>query len=193
MLACASCTPVCRPGIEPESGQPYRVDDPDLLLWVHCTEVESFLTTYRRSGGQAGARRRRPVRGRDAGQRAAGRTGPASMVPATEAEIDDYYRRSDPSCGSPRWRCATCSGGSRRRCRAGSAWPPRPGRPGPAWSRWRRRCCRPGPAGCTGCPACRRPTSARASAGGWCAIFRLAGSGGLMRSPAHRAAQQRVA
>jgi uncharacterized protein (DUF2236 family) len=38
-------------GIEPESGQPFRVDDPDLLRWVHVTEVESFLSTYRRCGG----------------------------------------------------------------------------------------------------------------------------------------------
>jgi uncharacterized protein (DUF2236 family) len=37
-------------GIEPESGQTYRVDDPDLLRWVHCVEVESFLTTAVRCG-----------------------------------------------------------------------------------------------------------------------------------------------
>lgn len=38
-------------GVEPESGTPYRVDDPDLLRWVHCCLVDSFLTTYRRAGG----------------------------------------------------------------------------------------------------------------------------------------------
>lgn len=37
-------------GIEPESGQPYRVADPELLRWVHCVEVESFLTTAVRCG-----------------------------------------------------------------------------------------------------------------------------------------------
>jgi len=37
-------------GIEPESGRPYRVDDPHLLLWVHCCEAESFLSTALRSG-----------------------------------------------------------------------------------------------------------------------------------------------
>ena len=37
-------------GIEPESGQAYRVDDPDLLRWVHCVEVESFLSTAVRCG-----------------------------------------------------------------------------------------------------------------------------------------------
>ena len=37
-------------GIEPESGRAYRVDDPDLLRWVHCVEVESFLSTAVRCG-----------------------------------------------------------------------------------------------------------------------------------------------
>ncbi len=37
-------------GIEPESGTAYRVDDPHLLLWVHCVEAESFLTTAVRAG-----------------------------------------------------------------------------------------------------------------------------------------------
>lgn len=37
-------------GIEPESGRPYRVNDPELLLWVHCCQAESFLTTTTRSG-----------------------------------------------------------------------------------------------------------------------------------------------
>ncbi len=37
-------------GIDPASGRTYRVDDPDLLLWVHCVEAESFLTTAVRSG-----------------------------------------------------------------------------------------------------------------------------------------------
>jgi len=41
-----------RSGVEPETGLPYRVDDPELLLWVHCAEVDSFLTTYLRSGGR---------------------------------------------------------------------------------------------------------------------------------------------
>lgn len=37
-------------GIEPEGGQAYRVDDPDLLRWVHCVEAESFLSTAVRCG-----------------------------------------------------------------------------------------------------------------------------------------------
>jgi uncharacterized protein (DUF2236 family) len=37
-------------GIEPESGKTFRVDDPDLLRWVHCVEAESFLSTAVRCG-----------------------------------------------------------------------------------------------------------------------------------------------
>ncbi|MCW2777265.1 MAG: hypothetical protein JWN17_990 [Frankiales bacterium] len=37
-------------GTEPESGTPYRVSDPELLRWVHCVEVESFLSTAVRCG-----------------------------------------------------------------------------------------------------------------------------------------------
>ena len=37
-------------GIEPESRTAYRVDDPDLLRWVHCCEAESFLSTAVRCG-----------------------------------------------------------------------------------------------------------------------------------------------
>ena len=38
-------------GVEPGSGTAYTVEDPQLLAWVHCCLVDSFLTTYRRAGG----------------------------------------------------------------------------------------------------------------------------------------------
>jgi uncharacterized protein (DUF2236 family) len=37
-------------GTEETTGRTYRVDDPDLLLWVHCCEVDSLLTVSRRAG-----------------------------------------------------------------------------------------------------------------------------------------------
>jgi len=37
---------------DPETGRFYRASDPDLLLWVHATAVDSFLTAYRRYGGR---------------------------------------------------------------------------------------------------------------------------------------------
>ena len=83
------------PGFEPETGQSYRVNDPELLLWVHCTEVESFLTTYRRSGG----RLRRGDGDRYVAEMvaSAGLVGirPA-LVPSSEADIADYYRTVRP-------------------------------------------------------------------------------------------------
>ncbi|MFC6089423.1 oxygenase MpaB family protein [Saccharothrix lopnurensis] len=32
------------------SGRAFRVDDPELLLWVHCAEVHSFVEVVRRAG-----------------------------------------------------------------------------------------------------------------------------------------------
>ena len=36
--------------IDPRSGERFRIDEPDLLRWVHIAEVESFLNTARRAG-----------------------------------------------------------------------------------------------------------------------------------------------
>ncbi len=38
-------------GIAPD-GRPYRANDPHLLLWVHCTEVDSFLAARTRYGAR---------------------------------------------------------------------------------------------------------------------------------------------
>ncbi|WP_424215175.1 oxygenase MpaB family protein [Streptomyces sp. BI20] len=35
---------------DPVDDTPYRLDDPDLLLWVHCAQISSFLEVLRRSG-----------------------------------------------------------------------------------------------------------------------------------------------
>ncbi|SEG90188.1 Uncharacterized conserved protein, DUF2236 family [Actinacidiphila yanglinensis] len=36
--------------VDPGTGERYGVDDPDLLLWVHCAEIDSYLGVARRSG-----------------------------------------------------------------------------------------------------------------------------------------------
>ncbi|MCZ4102183.1 DUF2236 domain-containing protein [Streptomyces sp. So13.3] len=46
--------------IDPRTGERFGVDDPELLLWVHCAEIDSYLAAARRSGlpltgGQADA------------------------------------------------------------------------------------------------------------------------------------------
>ena len=35
---------------DPATGERFRIDEPELLRWVHVTEVESFLTVARRAG-----------------------------------------------------------------------------------------------------------------------------------------------
>jgi uncharacterized protein (DUF2236 family) len=35
---------------DPDTGTTHRVDDPELLLWVHCAEVSSYLEVARRGG-----------------------------------------------------------------------------------------------------------------------------------------------
>jgi uncharacterized protein (DUF2236 family) len=37
-------------GVDDRTGRAFRATDPDLLLWVHCCEVESFVSTVRRGG-----------------------------------------------------------------------------------------------------------------------------------------------
>ena len=37
--------------VDDETGRVYRAGDPDLLLWVHATAVDAFLTAYRWYGG----------------------------------------------------------------------------------------------------------------------------------------------
>src|SRR5690348_16079628 len=35
---------------DPDTGERYAVDEPELLLWVHCAEIDSYLHVLRRSG-----------------------------------------------------------------------------------------------------------------------------------------------
>ncbi|MQY14925.1 hypothetical protein SRB5_51010 [Streptomyces sp. RB5] len=36
--------------VDPDTGERYRVDEPELLLWVHCAEIDSYLHVARRCG-----------------------------------------------------------------------------------------------------------------------------------------------
>ncbi|MBA3799539.1 MAG: DUF2236 domain-containing protein [Geodermatophilaceae bacterium] len=82
-------------GIEPDSDTPYRVDDPALLLWVHCCEVDSFLSTARRSGvelSEADADRYLSEQ-----VRAAELVGiPADDVPADRNDLATYFTDMAP-------------------------------------------------------------------------------------------------
>jgi uncharacterized protein (DUF2236 family) len=80
---------------DPRTGEPFRIDEPDLLRWVHVAEIESFLTTATRAGvgltpAEADAYYAEQTR-------AAELVGlDPSTVPASVAEVDDYYRSMQP-------------------------------------------------------------------------------------------------
>ena len=60
-------------GTDPDTGETFRLDRPDLLLWVHCCEVESFLTHGPPGRCADQRRRRRRLPPRAAAHRADGR------------------------------------------------------------------------------------------------------------------------
>jgi uncharacterized protein (DUF2236 family) len=78
-------------GVDPVTGRAYRADDPDLLLWIHAVEVESFLLAYRRFAGSLS---------REDGDRYVAEMArvaemvelPAAMAPRTEGDVRDYLR-----------------------------------------------------------------------------------------------------
>jgi uncharacterized protein (DUF2236 family) len=83
-------------GVEPESNTPYWAPDPELLLWVHCGEIDSFLTIARRAGVAVSAA--------DADRYVAEQVTAAELVgiprhlaPASTAELADYFERTRPS------------------------------------------------------------------------------------------------
>jgi uncharacterized protein (DUF2236 family) len=76
---------------DPVTGQQFRIDEPDLLRWVHVAEVESFVSTARRAGS---ALTREEIDAYYTEQRrSAALVGldPAA-VPGTMAEVEGYYR-----------------------------------------------------------------------------------------------------
>ncbi|MQA88427.1 MAG: DUF2236 domain-containing protein [Streptosporangiales bacterium] len=82
-------------GHDPYTGTEFRIDDPELLRWVHVAEIESYLTVTRR----AGLRLSRA----EADQYVKEQLWTAELVgldpadvPGSVAEIMDYYERLRP-------------------------------------------------------------------------------------------------
>jgi uncharacterized protein (DUF2236 family) len=82
-------------GTDPFTGEVFRVDRPDLLLWVHCCEVESLLSTALRGG--------MPLTDDEAETyvaeqvRAAELVGlDAATVPASRAALEEYFHAVRP-------------------------------------------------------------------------------------------------
>ncbi len=82
-------------GVDPETGAFFRIDDPELLRWVHVTEVESFLSTAVRAGLDLS--RAEIDRYYEEQRRCAELVGldPAT-VPGSAAEVERYYEAMRP-------------------------------------------------------------------------------------------------
>jgi uncharacterized protein (DUF2236 family) len=80
---------------DPDTGEEFRIDDRELLRWVHVTEVDSFLTVARRAG--VTLTDEEADRYLDEQRRAAELVGlePAD-VPGSVAEVEEYYREMLP-------------------------------------------------------------------------------------------------
>jgi uncharacterized protein (DUF2236 family) len=84
--------------IDPRTGETFRIDEPDLLRWVHVAEVESVLTPARRAGLKLTADE--VVSYYTEQLRAAELVGlDPSTVPATAAEVAAYYEAMQPELG----------------------------------------------------------------------------------------------
>jgi uncharacterized protein (DUF2236 family) len=76
-------------------GTRFRLDEPELLLWVHCGEIGSYVEIARRCGMGLTARDLDAFVGEQRRSAAVVGLDPA-IVPASVAELDDYYERVRP-------------------------------------------------------------------------------------------------
>jgi uncharacterized protein (DUF2236 family) len=82
-------------GVDPDTGEGFRIDEPELLRWIHVTAMESFCDTAQRAGLGL---KPSEVDGYYTEQLQVARLvglDPAT-VPATAAEVDAYYRDIRP-------------------------------------------------------------------------------------------------
>jgi uncharacterized protein (DUF2236 family) len=86
---------------DPSTGEAFRIDEPELLRWIHVTEVESFVTTALRAGA--------PLSPADVDTYYAEQTRAAQLVgldprtvPASTADVEEYYRLIRPELTTSR-------------------------------------------------------------------------------------------
>lgn len=85
---------------DPDTGERYGVDEPELLLWVHCAEIDSYLQVARRSGVRlTDAQADRYIGEHRVGARLVGLDPDA--VPANQDEMAAYFDKVRPelACG----------------------------------------------------------------------------------------------
>ncbi|MDQ1042988.1 oxygenase MpaB family protein [Streptomyces sp. V4I2] len=80
---------------DPDTGERYGVDEPELLLWVHCAEIDSYLHVGRRSGiPLTDAQADRYIAEHRVSARLVGLDPDA--VPASQAQMNAYFEKVRP-------------------------------------------------------------------------------------------------
>lgn len=80
---------------DPGTGERYRLDAPDLLLWVHCAEIDSYLHVLRRSGFPlTDAQADRYIAEHRVSARLVGLD--PDRVPTSRADLASYFERVRP-------------------------------------------------------------------------------------------------
>ncbi|BBC29596.1 uncharacterized protein SGFS_008900 [Streptomyces graminofaciens] len=85
--------------VDPHTGERYGVDEPELLLWVHCAEIDSYLHILRRSGYPIGdTAADRYIGEHRVGARLVGLD--PDEVPGDQAELAAYFEKARPELAS---------------------------------------------------------------------------------------------
>ncbi|MEU0221198.1 oxygenase MpaB family protein [Streptomyces sp. NPDC006265] len=80
---------------DPDTGERYGVDEPALLMWVHCAEIDSYLQVARRSGLRlTDAEADRYVAEHRVSARLVGLD--TDALPANRAELAEYFEKVRP-------------------------------------------------------------------------------------------------
>lgn len=80
---------------DPDTGERYGVDEPELLLWVHCAEIDSYVHVLRRSGYPlTGAQADRYIAEHRVSARLVGLD--PDVVPAGRTEMAAYFEKVRP-------------------------------------------------------------------------------------------------
>jgi uncharacterized protein (DUF2236 family) len=79
-----------------EQGREFRLDEPELLLWVHCGEISSYADIARRSGVHVSAAELDQFAAEQVRSAEVVGLDPA-IVPGSLAELADYYARMRPA------------------------------------------------------------------------------------------------
>ena len=83
-------------GYDPDTGEHFRLDEPELLLWVHCGEIDSYVDVARRAGILTSAAQADAYVAES--RRAAQVVGiPFEDAPASTGELAEYFTRMRPA------------------------------------------------------------------------------------------------